>query len=115
MAASESPSVESSNPATPPTPPAPAAPVKPASVKPTHEPLPQFRVLLHNDEVNDMGYVVDTLLALTPVSLEKAVEIMTEAHEEGVSLVLVTHRERAELYRDQLLSKRLTATIEPVA
>jgi ATP-dependent Clp protease adaptor protein ClpS len=31
----------------------------------------------------------------------------------GVALVLVTHKERAELYVEQFASKRLTVTIEP--
>ena len=31
----------------------------------------------------------------------------------GVALLLVTHKERAELYADQFQSKGLTVTIEP--
>jgi ATP-dependent Clp protease adapter protein ClpS len=37
---------------------------------------------------------------------------MMEAHDKGVGLVCVTHKELAELKRDQLLSKGLTASIE---
>ena len=36
-----------------------------------------------------------------------------ECHETGVALLLVTHKERAELYREQFQSKNLTVTIEP--
>ena len=36
-----------------------------------------------------------------------------EAHNAGVSLLLTTHKERAELYQDQFKSKGLTVTIEP--
>ena len=37
-----------------------------------------------------------------------------EAHETGVALLLVTHKERAELYQDQFESKGLTTvTIQP--
>jgi ATP-dependent Clp protease adaptor protein ClpS len=74
--------------------------------------LPPFRVLLHNDDVNDMGYVVDTICDLTPLSAHKAATIMLEAHQTGVSLMLLTHRERAELYVEQFASKSLTVTIE---
>jgi ATP-dependent Clp protease adapter protein ClpS len=38
---------------------------------------------------------------------------MMEAHTTGVSLVLVTHKERAELYEEQFRSVLLTVTIEP--
>ena len=75
--------------------------------------LPPFRVLLHNDDVSAMEVVIDTLVELTPLSLERAVEVMLEAHRTGVALVLVTHKERAELYQEQFTSKKLTVTIEP--
>ena len=38
---------------------------------------------------------------------------MKEAHETGIALLLVTHKERAELYQEQFQSKGLTVTIEP--
>jgi ATP-dependent Clp protease adapter protein ClpS len=38
---------------------------------------------------------------------------MQEADKTGVALILVTHKERAELYKDQFESKGLTVTIEP--
>lgn len=75
--------------------------------------LPPFRVLLHNDDVNDMLHVVETLVDLTPLSVPHAARVMLEAHQSGVALVLVTHRERAELYVDQFQTKNLTVTIEP--
>jgi ATP-dependent Clp protease adaptor protein ClpS len=74
--------------------------------------LPPYRVLLHNDDRLDMDHVVDTLVQLTPLDLSRAMVVMLEAHKRGVALVLVTHRERAELYVDQFRSKRLTVTIE---
>jgi ATP-dependent Clp protease adapter protein ClpS len=42
------------------------------------------------------------------------VEVTLEAQQSGAALVLVTHQERAELYRDQFVSKSLTVSIEPV-
>jgi ATP-dependent Clp protease adapter protein ClpS len=36
-----------------------------------------------------------------------------EAHQSGVSMLLVTHRERAELIQDQFQTRGLTVTIEP--
>ncbi len=74
--------------------------------------LPPFRVLLHNDDVNDIVYVVETIVDLTPLNIKSATEATFEAHEQGVALLLVTHRERAELYVEQFKSKNLTVTME---
>jgi len=75
--------------------------------------LPPYKVLLHNDDVNGMGHVVLTIRRLTPLSLPEAVNRMLEAHKSGVSLLLVIHRERAELYVEQFASCGLTVTMEP--
>jgi ATP-dependent Clp protease adaptor protein ClpS len=52
-------------------------------------------------------------MQLTGLPQTQAVLCMLEAHETGVALLLVTHKERAELYKDQFASKGLTVTIEP--
>jgi ATP-dependent Clp protease adaptor protein ClpS len=75
--------------------------------------LRPWKVLLHNDDKNDMLYVVRTIMELTPLKAQEALLRMKEAHETGVALLLTTHKERAELYRDQFQSKGLTVTIEP--
>ncbi len=77
------------------------------------EQLPPFRVLLHNDDVNEMGYVIRTLMELTPLDKVRSTEVTLEADSRGLALVLVTHKERAELYQQQFKSKMLTVTIEP--
>lgn len=75
--------------------------------------LPPWAVILHNDDHNDMLYVVKSLVICVPeVTPEDAVRIMYEAHESGKAVVIVCPRERAELYRDRLESRGLTATIE---
>jgi ATP-dependent Clp protease adaptor protein ClpS len=86
---------------------------RPRPAKPPVEHLPPFRVLLHNDDVSDMVFVVRSIVELTPLNQERAVQVMLEAHKTGVGLLLVTHKERAELYQDQFQSKKLTVTIEP--
>lgn len=79
------------------------------------ETLPPYRVLLHNDDVNDMMHVVRSLLASVPeLTAERAVEVMLAAHNHGSAEVIVCYLERAELYRDRLESHGLTATIERV-
>jgi ATP-dependent Clp protease adapter protein ClpS len=72
-------------------------------------------VLLHNDDQIDMVHVVETLELLTPLNRRQSYKVMLEAHTRGVALVTTTHKERAELYREQLASRRLIATIEPEA
>lgn len=83
----------------------------PAKIPP--KPLPPWRVLLHNDDVNEMLYVVETIVGLTPLNAEQAAQRTLEAHQSGIALLLTTHKERAELYQEQFQSKHLTVTIEP--
>lgn len=76
--------------------------------------LPPWKVVLHNDNVNGMEDVVVTIKKLTPLSDQAAVRRMLEAHQRGRALLLTTHRERAELYKYQFMSRGLTVTIGPV-
>lgn len=85
----------------------------PSTAPPKLDRLPPFHLVLHNDDVNDMGQVVDALTAVTPVRESDARKIMITAHFCGQAVVMTTHRERAELYRDRLRSKFLIATVEP--
>ncbi|MBL8876899.1 MAG: ATP-dependent Clp protease adaptor ClpS [Phycisphaerae bacterium] len=84
----------------------------PAKTRGPLDALPPFKVLLHNDSVNTIEHVVDSIIELTPLDHGRAVEVTLEANSSGVALVLVTHQERAELYRDQFQTKKLTVTIE---
>ncbi len=76
--------------------------------------LPPYKVLLFNDDYNEMHYVVFALISsvntLTP---EEAEEIMITAHLNGNAIVIVCPKEVAEYYQERLLSYGLTATIEP--
>jgi ATP-dependent Clp protease adaptor protein ClpS len=75
--------------------------------------LPPWKVLLHNDDKHYRDFVVDAIVELTPLNKQDAELRMKEADETGVALLLTTHKERAELYKDQFESKGLTVTIEP--
>lgn len=86
---------------------------KPASKPQPPKPLPPWKVLLHNDDKNEFMYVIVTIVELTPLDTDTAVMRTTEAHKKGLSLLLVTHKERAELYQEQFASKGLVVTIEP--
>ncbi len=73
---------------------------------------PPWRVLLHNDEVNVFEKVILILHRLTPLSLEEAFQRTHQAHTSGRAVLLSTHKERAELYVEQLSSAGLTVTME---
>jgi ATP-dependent Clp protease adaptor protein ClpS len=82
-------------------------------VREQHEVLPPWKVILHNDDHNEMLYVVTSLLKSVPkLGRARAVEIMFEAHNHGQALVCTCPLELAELYRDRLETFGLTATIE---
>ena len=75
---------------------------------------PRYKVLLHNDPVNTMEYVVNTLRQVVPqLSEQDAMAVMIEAHNTGVGLVIVCDLEPAEFYCETLKAKGLTSTIEP--
>lgn len=83
----------------------------PRQREPRH--LPPYKVLLHNDDVNEVAEVVYAIRKVTPLTIMEATQRMLEAHHSGVALLLVTHRERAELYIEQFQTFKLTVTIEP--
>ena len=65
---------------------------------------PMHKVLIHNDDVTPMDFVVDILRGVFRLDARKAVEIMFEAHHKGVALVVVEPLERAEFHVDQCRS-----------
>ncbi|MBL8990119.1 MAG: ATP-dependent Clp protease adaptor ClpS [Phycisphaerae bacterium] len=85
----------------------------PAKAPPRLDKLPPFRVLLHNDDHNTMEHVVVAIVQIASMPVRRAYQVMIEAHEKGLALVKVCHREQAELLQEQFQSKGLTATIEP--
>lgn len=93
----------------------PASAVKDRPAPPRVDRMPPWKVLLHNDEVNEMLYVVGAIMELCALPRTRAVHLMLEAHTRGVALLMVTHKERAELLQEQFRSKGLTVTIEPEA
>ena len=75
---------------------------------------PNYRVLLHNDDHNSMEHVVHTLITTIPnMSETSAIEVMMEAHQNEMALVIVCNQDHAEHYCDVLKSHGLRSTIEP--
>jgi ATP-dependent Clp protease adaptor protein ClpS len=76
--------------------------------------FPPYKVVLFNDDYNEMNYVVAALLhAVNSLSTQEAERIMLTAHLTGSAIVIVCPKETAEYYQERLLSYGLTATIEP--
>ncbi len=76
--------------------------------------LPPYKVILFDDDINEMNYVVYALQhAVNGLSSQEATHIMLTAHLTGSAVVTVCPKELAEYYQERLLSYNLTATIEP--
>jgi ATP-dependent Clp protease adapter protein ClpS len=82
-------------------------------VQPRNRQLPPYRVILLNNSGSDMMFVVRTIMELTRLCRAEATHKMWEAHHVGRSQLLLTHKERAELYVEQFAEKGLMVTIEP--
>ena len=82
---------------------------------------PRYRVLIHNDDVTPMDFVVRVLIEVFRLEGPRAVEVMMEAHTKGVALVVTEPLEQAEFHVDQTRSLSrarrypLTFSIEPEA
>jgi ATP-dependent Clp protease adapter protein ClpS len=74
--------------------------------------FPHYKLILHAGGSPDMMSVVRTIMELTHLCQAEATHKMWEAHHYGRSLLLVTYKERAELYAEQFSERGLTVTIE---
>jgi len=75
---------------------------------------PRYRVLLHNDDFNPMEHVVQSLMQTVPsLTQPQAVNIMMEAHTNGLALVITCALEPAEFYCETLKGHGLSSSIEP--
>jgi len=83
-----------------------------AHEQPRNSQVPRYKLILHGGAVKDMMFIVRTIMELTRFCLAEATHKMWEAHHFGRSMLLVTHKERAELYAEQFAGRGLTVTIE---
>ncbi|GFE69356.1 ATP-dependent Clp protease adaptor protein ClpS [Chroococcus sp. FPU101] len=84
------------------------------STSTVRKPAPRYRVLLHNDDYNSMEHVVQTLMqTIAGMTQPQAVDIMMEAHTNGLALVITCALEHAEFYSETLKAHGLSSTIEP--
>lgn len=77
---------------------------------------PPYRVLLHNDNFNKREYVVQVLMKVIPgMTLDNAVNIMQEAHHNGMAVVIICAQVDAEEHCMQLRGNGLLSSIEPAS
>ncbi|KAG6584370.1 ATP-dependent Clp protease adapter protein CLPS1, chloroplastic, partial [Cucurbita argyrosperma subsp. sororia] len=77
---------------------------------------PPYQVLLHNDNYNKREYVVQVLMKVIPgMTVDNAVNIMQEAHHNGMSVVIVCAQVDAEDHCMQLRGNGLQSSIEPAS
>ena len=80
---------------------------------------PMYRVLIHNDDVTPMDFVVKVLTDIFRLETQRAMEVMFEAHNSDVAHVVTEPLERAEFHMEQARSLSrgrgfpLTFTCEP--
>jgi ATP-dependent Clp protease adaptor protein ClpS len=72
-----------------------------------------WNVIVWNDPINLMNYVVFVFMKVLAFPKEKATKHMLEVHYDGKSCVATETREKAELYHQQLQGYGLTVTLEP--
>jgi ATP-dependent Clp protease adaptor protein ClpS len=65
---------------------------------------PPYHVVILNDEEHTFDYVIELLIKLFGHSLPTAEELTLRIHTTGRAIVYTTHRECAELKREQVLA-----------
>jgi ATP-dependent Clp protease adaptor protein ClpS len=65
---------------------------------------PPYNVVILNDEEHTFDYVIDLLVKIFRHSLPTAQELTWRIHSTGRAIVYTTHKEKAELKRDQVLA-----------
>jgi len=71
-----------------------------------------WHVIVWNDPVNLMSYVVFIFMKVLGFNKEKATKHMLDVHQNGKSCVARETKEKAEFYHHQLQSFGLTVTLE---
>ena len=65
---------------------------------------PPYNVIILNDEEHTFEYVIELLMTLFGHPLPAAEKLTLRIHTSGRAIVYTTHKEKAELKRDQVLA-----------
>lgn len=71
-----------------------------------------YKLLLHNDEVNDMVSIVVALYDVCKLSPEDAMSVMMEAHQKGKAVAKTGSFEEMNAMKQGLNDRKIEATIE---
>lgn len=74
---------------------------------------PRVKLVLHRTTEVGLVAVVRAVMDLTRYAEAEATHRMWETFHRGWSVILESHRERAELYVEQFADRGLTASLEP--
>jgi ATP-dependent Clp protease adaptor protein ClpS len=73
--------------------------------------LPPYHVILLDDNDHSFEYVIEMLKVIFAYPEEKGFKMAEEVHLQGRCIVLTTHKEKAELKRDQIHSYGADQTV----
>src|SRR5215207_5420668 len=91
-----------------------AQPLSAVLSPPLRRELPRYNVVLHPDNANDLMLIVRTIMELMRFCRAEATHKMWETQHYRRSVLLVTWKERGELYAELFASRGLKVTLEPV-
>lgn len=92
-----------------------AAPAEAPAPATRVRPDPGWEVVVWNDPVNTMSYVVYVFMKVLRFDQERARRHMMEVHTQGSSCVAREPRERAEFYHQEILLHGLHCTLRRAA
>jgi ATP-dependent Clp protease adaptor protein ClpS len=74
--------------------------------------IPPFNVILLNDDHHSMEFVVDVLRKVLGCTIERAFQLMLEAHQTGRAIIWTGPREGAELKVEQVRTFHETRALD---
>ncbi|MBX9678648.1 MAG: ATP-dependent Clp protease adaptor ClpS [Gemmataceae bacterium] len=69
---------------------------------PKHKMLPPYHVVIYNDPHHSMEFVIDTLCKVLRCEVDRAIQLMMEAHTKDRAVVWTGAKEVAELKVEQI-------------
>ncbi|XP_074576054.1 ATP-dependent Clp protease adapter protein CLPS1, chloroplastic-like [Curcuma longa] len=92
-----------------------AQPCRKSRTRKSRKTATPYRVILHNDNYK-REYVVQVLMKVIPgMTLDNAVNIMQEAHRNGLAIVIICSQTDAEEHCMKLRGNGLHSSIEPAS
>ncbi|GAB4542538.1 MAG: hypothetical protein Tsb0014_35410 [Pleurocapsa sp.] len=68
-------------------------------------------IIVINDDINSMEYIVDKFVSIFDISQKQAVELMMRIHNEGIAVVWAGSSDRAEQYLSNLREARIESFV----